>query len=105
MSCPDDYRPIALTSMVMKGLEKLIKTFITSTLQFAIHANTCVEDAAGLPLLHKTLSRVGSGKENYVKTLLVDSSSAFRSIVLSRLGSQLQDLGLDSSKRSLSSAS
>ena len=50
-SCLNDYRPIALTSVVMKCFERLIKTFIPSSLfvtldplQFAYRPNRSTDD-------------------------------------------------------------
>ena len=50
--CMNDYRPVALTSAVVKCFEKLIKTYISSslpssfdTLQFAYRENRSRDDA------------------------------------------------------------
>ena len=32
ITCPNDYRPVALTSIIMKCFERLVKSFITSSL-------------------------------------------------------------------------
>jgi len=102
-SNPNDYRPIALTSVVMKCFEKLVKTFITSSLpptldplQFAYSPDRSINDAITF-LLHKTLSHVDTRMGNYVRVLFVDYSSAFNTIVPSRLVTKLWDLGLNSS--------
>ena len=51
-SCLNDYRPIALTSVVMKCFERLVKNFITTSLpasldplQFANWTNRSTDDA------------------------------------------------------------
>ena len=51
----NDYRPIALTSVVMKTLECLVLQFLKSIIdplldrfQFACHENRCVDDAVSL---------------------------------------------------------
>ena len=56
-SCLNDYRPVALTSIVMKCFERLVKSFITSSLpdsldplQFAYRANRYTDDAIALTL-------------------------------------------------------
>ncbi len=52
ISCLNDYRPVALTPIIMKCFEKLVRTYIVSTLQpsfdpyqFAYRANRSTEDA------------------------------------------------------------
>lgn len=78
----NDYRPVALTSLVMKCFEKLLKKeVLTKTehlldpLQFAYRAKRGVEDATAtlLNLLHKHLE----GSKTHVRVLFVDFSSAF----------------------------
>lgn len=63
-----DYRPIALTSVIMKCFERLIKTFITSSipttldpLQFAYRSNRSTDDAIA-HLLHSTLTHLDAGE-------------------------------------------
>ncbi|KAI3359172.1 hypothetical protein L3Q82_002705 [Scortum barcoo] len=53
----NDYRPVALTSTIMKSFEQLVKSFITSSipdsldpLQFAYRPNRSTEDAIALTL-------------------------------------------------------
>ncbi|KAI3377806.1 hypothetical protein L3Q82_008949, partial [Scortum barcoo] len=53
----NDYRPVALTSTIMKCFERLVKSFITSSipdsldpLQFAYRPNRSTEDAIALTL-------------------------------------------------------
>ena len=57
-SCFNDYRSAALTSIIMKCFERLVKSFITSSLadsldplQFAYRANRSTEDAIALILI------------------------------------------------------
>ncbi|KAK1797474.1 hypothetical protein P4O66_008335 [Electrophorus voltai] len=90
----NDYRPVALTS-VLKCFEKLVRDFITSSLsasmaplQFAYHHN-CSSDDASAHLLHTTLTNLDKGRGNYVKMLFVDYGSAFNT--------KLEDLGLHTS--------
>ncbi|CDQ82323.1 unnamed protein product [Oncorhynchus mykiss] len=52
----NDYRPVALTSVIMKCFERPVKDHITSTLpdtldplQFAYHPNRSTDDAITLP--------------------------------------------------------
>ncbi|KAK1791233.1 hypothetical protein P4O66_013254, partial [Electrophorus voltai] len=99
----NDYRPVALTSVVMKCFEKLVRDFITSSLpasmdplQFAYRHNRSTDDAIA-HLLHTTLTHLDEGRGNYVKMLFVDYSSAFNTIIPSLLTTKLEDLGLHTS--------
>uniref|UniRef100_A0A4W4EES8 Reverse transcriptase domain-containing protein n=1 Tax=Electrophorus electricus TaxID=8005 RepID=A0A4W4EES8_ELEEL len=99
----NDYRPVALTSVVMKCFEKLVGDFITSSLpasmdplQFAYRHNRSTDDAIA-HLLHTTLTHLDEGRGNYVKMLFVDYSSAFNTIIPSLLTTKLGDLGLHTS--------
>ncbi|KAK1789284.1 hypothetical protein P4O66_015217, partial [Electrophorus voltai] len=99
----NDYRPVALTSVVMKCFEKLVRDFITSSLpasmdpmQFAYRHNCSTDDAIA-HLLHTTLTHLDKGRGNYVKMLFVDYSSAFNTIIPSLLTTTLEDLGLHTS--------
>ncbi|KAK1784000.1 hypothetical protein P4O66_004501, partial [Electrophorus voltai] len=99
----NDYRPVALTSVVMKCFEKLVRDFITSSLpasmdplQFAYCHNRSTDDAIA-HLLHTTLTHLDEGRGNYVKMLFVDYSSVFNTIIPSLLPTKLGDLGLHTS--------
>ncbi|KAK1803842.1 hypothetical protein P4O66_003747 [Electrophorus voltai] len=99
----NDYRPVTLTSVVMKCFEKLVRDFITSSLpastdplQFAYRHNRSTDDAIA-HLLHTTLTHLDEGRGNYVKMLFVDYSSAFNTIIPSLLTTKLGDLGLHTS--------
>ncbi len=61
-SCLNDYRPVALTSIVMKVFERLVKNLICSSipvtldpLQFAYHPNRSTDDAIS-HILHSSLT-------------------------------------------------
>lgn len=102
-SCLNDYRPVALTSTVMKVFEKLIKNNICSSipdtldpLQFAYRPNRSTEDAIS-HILHSFLKYIDSSIGNYVRLLFIDYSSAYNTIVPVKLASKLMDLGLNSS--------
>ncbi|KAK3516299.1 hypothetical protein QTP70_009421 [Hemibagrus guttatus] len=91
----NDYRPVALTSVVMKCLERLVRDFIISSLpdtldplQFAYCPNRSTDDAIS-HLLHTSLTHLDTRKGNYVKMLFVDYSSAFNTIILSTLTTKL----------------
>ncbi|KAI3363146.1 hypothetical protein L3Q82_011787 [Scortum barcoo] len=74
--CLNDYRPVALTSTIMKCFER------------------STEDAIALTL-HTALSHLDQ-RDTYVRMLLIDYSSAFNTIVPSKLVTKLRDLGLNS---------
>ncbi len=86
-SCLNDYRPVALTSIVMKVFERLLKNHICSsipvtlaTLQFAYCPNRSSDDAIS-HVLHSSLTHIDSKNGNYVRLLFIDYSSAFNTIV------------------------
>ncbi|KAK3572188.1 hypothetical protein QTP86_024859, partial [Hemibagrus guttatus] len=78
----NDYRPVALTSVVMKLFERLVLAYLKNItgplldpLQFAYRANRSVDDAVnmGLHFILQHLDKSGT----YVRLLFVDFSSAF----------------------------
>ena len=90
----NDYCPVAL---IMKCFERLVKDHITSTLpdaldplKFAYRANRSTGDAIAITLPHSYLYK----KNTYVRMLFIDYSSAFNTIVPSKL-IKLETLGLD----------
>ncbi len=102
-SCLNDYRPVALTSIVMKVFERLVKKHICFSipvmldpLQFAYHSNRSTDDAIS-HVLHSSLTHIDSKKGNYVRLLFIDYSSAFNTIVPIKFAFKLTDLGLNSS--------
>ena len=81
----NDLRPIALTSIVMKCMEKLVKSFLKryvhnfeDPMQFAYQEGKGVEDAqlTFTNNIYKHLETPGA----YVRILFVDFSSAFNTI-------------------------
>ncbi len=102
-SCLNDYRPVALTSTVMKVFERLLKKHICSStpvtldpLQFAYRPNRSTDDAIS-QVLHSSLTHIDSKTGNYVRLLFIDYSSAFNTKVPTKLAVKLSDLGLDTS--------
>ncbi len=102
-SCLNDYRPVALTSTVMKVFERLLKKHICSSisatldpLQFAYRPNRSTDDAIS-QVLHSSLTHIDSKNGNYVRLLSIDYSSAFNTIVPTKLAVKLSDLGLNTS--------
>ncbi|KAF7648743.1 hypothetical protein LDENG_00152540, partial [Lucifuga dentata] len=99
ISSLNDYRPVALTPIISKCFERLVLGYIKSTLspaldqhQYAYRANRSTEDTISTAL-HTALTHLEQ-KGTYVRMLFVDYSSAFNTIVPSRLVRKLQDLGL-----------
>ena len=94
----NDYRPVALTSVIMKFFERLVKDHITSTLpdtldplRFAYRPNRSTDDAI---TLHTALSHLDK-RNTYARMLFIDYTSAFNSIVPSKLIIKFETLGLD----------
>ncbi len=90
-SCLNDYHPVALTSTVMKVFERLLKKHICSSipatldpLQFAYRPNRSTDDAIS-QILHSSLTHIDSKNGNYVRLLFIDYSSAFNTIVPTKL--------------------
>ncbi|XP_072557218.1 collagen alpha-3(VI) chain-like [Paramormyrops kingsleyae] len=97
----NDYRPVTLTSVVMKVFERLLKNIISSSiptttdpLQFAYCSNRSTEDAIS-HVLHTTLNHVDEKRGVYVRLLFIDYSSAFNTIEPHRLFIKLRDLALN----------
>ncbi len=102
VSCRNDYRPIALTPIMMKCFERLvmhkIKTSLPNTLdplQFAYRPNRSTDDAIS-STLHLALTHL-ENKDSYVRMLFIDFSSAFNTIIPQQLINKLNLLGLNNS--------
>ncbi len=96
---PNDYRPVALTPVIMKCFERLVLQHIKDYLlpdfdpyQFAYRANRSTEDAIAVAL-HSVLSHLEQ-QQSYVRLLFVDYSSAFNTIIPDILITKLDTLGL-----------
>ena len=96
----NDLRPVALTSVIMKCLEAIVKKHICSQLrglsdqlQFAYRPNRCVEDAVAtlLELVCRHLDR----PKTYCRTLFIDFSSAFNTIQPHIMLSKLQQMNVN----------
>ena len=90
----NDYRPVAITSVIMKVFERLVLTYLKSCKslvldcnQFAYRHNRCVEDAVS-HTLHSILEHLDKPK-TYVRILFIDYSSAFNTIVPQKLFDKL----------------
>ncbi|KAK3513073.1 hypothetical protein QTP70_000962 [Hemibagrus guttatus] len=98
----NDYRPVALTSVVMKSFERLVLAYLKNItgplldpLQFAYRANRSVDDAVnmGLHFILQHLDKSGT----YVRLLFVDFSSAFNTIIPTLLQTKLTQFSVPSS--------
>ncbi|KAL0199177.1 hypothetical protein M9458_007717, partial [Cirrhinus mrigala] len=98
----NDYRPVALTSVVMKSFEKLVLAYLKDIagplldpLQFAYRANRSVDDAVhmGLHFILQHLDKSGTS----VRILFVDFSSAFNTIIPNLLLQKLTQLSVPTS--------
>ncbi|KAL0177274.1 hypothetical protein M9458_026168, partial [Cirrhinus mrigala] len=98
----NDYRPVALTSVVMKAFEKLVLAYLKDitgplldSFQFAYRANRSVDDAVNMALHYilQHLDRTG----NYARILFVDFSSAFNTIMPDLLSDKLTQLSVPTS--------
>ncbi|KAL0146691.1 hypothetical protein M9458_058031 [Cirrhinus mrigala] len=98
----NDYRPVALTSVVMKAFEKLVLAYLKDitgplldSFQFAYRANRSVDDAVNMALHYilQHLDRTG----NYARILFVDFSSAFNTIMPDLLSDKLTQLSVSTS--------
>ena len=97
LKCLTDYRPIVLTSVVMKCFERLILSHIKPCLPsnldphwFAYRANRSMGDTITIALqtAHSHLEQPGS----YVRMLFIDYSLAFNTIIADILVDKLTDI-------------
>ncbi|KAK1803181.1 hypothetical protein P4O66_021705, partial [Electrophorus voltai] len=100
--CLNDYRPIALTSIIMKCFKRLVMRHIKTQLppsldplQFAYCSNRSTDDAISTTL-HLALTHLDK-KGTYIRMLFIDFSSAFNTIVPQHLIGKLSLLGLNTS--------
>ena len=96
------YRPVALTSVVMKAFERLVLLHLNAItdplldpLQFAYRANRSVDDAVNMAL-HFILQHLDSSG-TYARILFVDFSSAFNTIIPALLQDKLSQLNVPDS--------
>ena len=82
----NDFRPVALTPIIMKCFEKLVKNILVEQtrvyqdpLQFAYRSGRGVDDALTY-LLHIIIKHLEQVK-SYIRALYIDFSSAFSTIV------------------------
>ncbi len=104
LSCLNDYRPIALTPIMMKWFERLVMHHIKSSLpntldsfQFAYCPNRSTDDANIHHSPPSSYSPLTQQKDSYVRMLFIDWSSAFNTIIPQQLILKLNLLGLNTS--------
>jgi len=97
----NDFRPVAMTSVIIKCLEQPMKRYINNSipvsndpLQFAYRSNRAVNDAVFLALQVHTVLQHLEGRDTYVRMMFVDYSSAFNTIRPCISISKLLNLGL-----------
>ncbi|KAK3570016.1 hypothetical protein QTP86_009162 [Hemibagrus guttatus] len=98
----NDYRPITLTSVVMKSFERLVLSYLKDItdplldpLQFAYRANRSVDDAVNMAF-HFILQHLDS-PGSYARIQFVDFSSAFNMIIPALLRDKLFQLNVPDS--------
>ncbi|KAK3546751.1 hypothetical protein QTP70_033946 [Hemibagrus guttatus] len=98
----NDYRPVTLTSVVMKSFDRLVLSYLKDItdplldpLQFTYRANRSVDDAVNMAL-HFILQHLDS-PGSYARILFVDFSSAFNTIVPTLLRDELFQLNVPDS--------
>lgn len=101
-TCLNDYSPVAVTHIIMKCFERLVlahlKDSLPSTLdphRFAYRCNRSTENAVSI-VLHSVLTHLDNRK-TYARMLYVDFSSAFNTVISSKLITKLGDLGINTS--------
>ncbi|KAK3534992.1 hypothetical protein QTP70_001951 [Hemibagrus guttatus] len=102
VSCLNDYRPVALTPIVMKCFERLVMRHIKTQLppsldhlQFVYRPNCSMDDAI-TTTLHLSVTHLDN-KDTYVRMLFIDFTSAFNTIIPQHLIEKLSLLGLNTS--------
>ncbi|KAL0158529.1 hypothetical protein M9458_046605, partial [Cirrhinus mrigala] len=91
----NDYRPVALTSVVMKSFEKLVLAYLKDITGPLLDPLQSVDDAVnmGLHFILQHLDKSGT----YVRILFVDFSSAFNTIIPNLLLQKLTQLSVPTS--------
>ncbi|TKS65503.1 RNA-directed DNA polymerase from mobile element jockey [Collichthys lucidus] len=99
-TCLNDYRPVALTPIIMKCFERLVLAHLKDSLpptldphQFAYRSNRSIDDAVSTAL-HSVLSHLDNN-HTYARLLFIDFSSAFNTVIPSKLITKLGALGIN----------
>ncbi|KAI4903872.1 hypothetical protein NFI96_022133, partial [Prochilodus magdalenae] len=98
----NDFCPVALTPIISKCFERLVSSHVKSCLpaaldlhQFAYRRNRSTEDAISAAL-HTVLAHLDC-QNSYVRMLFIDFSSAFNTVIPSKLIYKLSQLGISTS--------
>ena len=98
----NDFRPVALTSLVMKSFERIVKDELMNTvqanldpLQFAYRAGRGVDDAI-ITLINMIVAHLEEAK-SFVRLLFIDFTSAFNCIQPHILAERLLNYNIDRS--------
>ncbi|KAI3367054.1 hypothetical protein L3Q82_009687, partial [Scortum barcoo] len=93
VTCPNDYRPVALTPVIMKCFQRIVLKHIKDIFptgldqyQFAYRENRSTEDAVSIAL-HTALTHLQL-PNTYVRMLFVDFSSAFNTVIPDKAGTE-----------------
>ena len=94
----NDYRPVVLTSIISKTLERLLFKFVKPGLQdyfkFAYQSERATEDAVA-HLIDILYARLDTNAKNYARCLFIDFTSAFNTLDPGILISDLVDRQLN----------
>ena len=100
VTCLKYYRPVALTSVAMKCFERLVMAHINTImpvildpLQFTYRPNRTTYDVIAI---HIALSHLDK-RNTYVRMVFIDYSSAFNTMVPTKVITKLRTLGLNTS--------
>ena len=100
VSSMNDYRPVALTSVVAKSFERLVLDYLKRCIpdsfdpcQFAYRKNRSTDDAVSLTL-HHVMKHLDIKKPTFVRMLFIDFSSAFNTILPQKLFDKLRALDI-----------
>lgn len=101
-SKPEDFRPIAITSILCKTMERVLVDLLTSQvtsvidpLQFAYRSNRGTDDA--VLVLLDFISKQLALPKGYARVLFIDFSAAFNSMKLHILLQRLANINIDNS--------
>ncbi|KAL0177325.1 hypothetical protein M9458_026219, partial [Cirrhinus mrigala] len=93
-TCLNDYRPVALTPIIMKCFERLVLTHLKDSLQSSLDPRQFAY--RGNRTLHSVLTHLDN-TNTYARMLFVDFSSAFNTVLPSKLITKLRDLDINTS--------
>ena len=96
---PKDFRPIALTSVLAKCLERLISPYISDKIadenQFAYKRNRGTDNAL-MMLIDNVSQHLDLNAQNYTRAVFIDFSSAFNTIDSTLMIEELKEKNINS---------